>query len=27
MTCTHAALKREKLIEIGFEFDSVVCEE
>jgi intron-binding protein aquarius len=27
MTCTHAALKREKLLQIAFQYDTVVCEE
>ena len=27
MTCTHAALKRKSMFEIGFDFDNVVMEE
>lgn len=27
MTCTHAALTRRKLVELGFKFDNLVMEE
>jgi intron-binding protein aquarius len=27
MTCTHAAITRKKLIELGFTYDSIVMEE
>lgn len=27
MTCTHAALKRKELVDIGFKFDNIIMEE
>ena len=27
MTCTHAALKRKELVELGFKFDNILMEE
>ena len=27
MTCTHAALKRQELVELGFKYDNILMEE
>ena len=27
MTCTHAALKRQELVKLGFKYDSILMEE